>query len=274
MDIFTRVLVDEDRNDCIYVEKGATPNLIYINDVWDLFLNETEGGLIGAFVNNKLEGMGKITRLFKNIAWLETLRVHPSFQRKGLGQAIYDAYLKEAEAMNIEKLGMYTEMYNLASKALAERNGFSVKAHMTELTMDVKQEKLSKFSFQQVSEEKGEETLSPYYKDIGPFLVINRTFFPVEEGLGAHVAKNGWLYKDKDDTVLVAGYRFQPEKALHIPFISGDRKEALVFGHYLACQTKSKKLSTLQVMDSLRICEYKKDGFSIDGSYMTLWREF
>lgn len=271
MDIVTRAIVDRDREACIYVEKAAMPHNRYIDDVWDMFLYKTDGDLIGAFVDGKLYGMGKLTRLYKDYGWLETLRVHPDYQNKGVGQEIYKGYLKHMEELNLKSVGMYTEMYNKISKHLAEKNGLKVKAQFTELLKPVIDSQASYNDFKLVKREDGEKILSPLYKEMGAYIVINRTFFPVGEGLGEYLAGENWVYIDDKDNILIAGYRFQPENAFHIPFMKGDIDYILEFANYLGNKSKSKNLSILKDRGSKEISFFKEKGFKLDDDYMTLW---
>ena len=274
MNIETRRVIDINRDECIYVEKGSMPHNRYINDVWNMFLYETEGDLIGAFVDGKLQGMGKLTVLYNEYGWLETLRVHPAFQNMGLGQEIYNAYLKHIEELKLKSVGMYTEMYNKISKHLAEKNGFKVSAEYTEILKAIEDSNYNNEEFFKVDSEKGEEILSPYYEEMDKYIVINRTFFPVDKGLGKFLASKGWLYTDNNSTVIICGYRFQPEKAFHVPFVKGDIKKALNFTNYLGEKAGSKNLSILKPVGSKEIEIFTKEGFEIDDDYMTLWMDF
>ena len=252
MNIETRRVTDNNRDECIYVEKGSMPHNRYIDDVWNMFLYETKGDLIGAFVDGKLQGMGKLTVLYNDYGWLETLRVHPDFQNMGLGQ----------------------EMYNKISKHLAEKNRFKVSAEYTEILKPVEDSDYKNDDFIKVNSLKGEEILSKYYDEMDKYIVINRTFFPVDKGLGKFLASKGWLYTDGKGSIIVCGYRFQPEKAFHIPFVKGDIKKALNFANYLGKKAGSKNLSILKPVNSKEIEIFIKEGFKIDDDYMTLWMDF
>lgn len=271
MKIITRAIEERDREGCIYVEKGAMPHNRYINDVWDMFLYKTDGNLIGAFCDDKLCGMGKLTRLYKNFGWLETLRVHPDYQNKGVGKEIYKAYLKHMKELNLISVGMYTEMYNDISKYLAEKNGLSVREEFTEILKPVIEVNEEYNNFRLVKKEEGEELLSPYYNKMGNYIVINRTFFPVGEGLGEYLASENWVYIDENKNILIGGYRFQPEKAFHIPFMVGDIELLLKFANYLGNKSNSKNLSILKEKNSKDIDIFLEKGFVKDDNYMTLW---
>ena len=271
MEIKIRAIEDKDRDECIYVEKGAMPHNRYINDVWNLFLKETKGDLIGVFVDGKLQGMGKLTVLYNGYGWLETLRVHPDYQNKGIGQKIYDAYIKYMKDLKLKSVGMYTEMYNKISKHLAEKNGLTVRAEYTEILKPIYESEENFNDFKQVTEKEGENLISKYYNEMDDYIVINRTFYPVKKGLGEVLAKNGWVYKNENDDILIAGFRFQPEKAFHVPFIRGNIEHVLKFANYLGFKAGSKNLSILKPVNSKEINLFTDNGFKIDDDYMTLW---
>lgn len=271
MKVITKTITDKDREACIYVEKGAMPHNRYIDDVWNLFLYETDGDLIGAFVDGELQGMGKLTRLYGDYGWLETLRVHPDYQNMGIGQEIYNAYLKHMKELNLKSVGMYTEMYNKISKHLAEKNGMELSAEYTEILKPISKPEKENFDFKLVSKEDGEKLLSPHYGEMGEYIVINRTFFPVGEGLGEFLAGQNWVYKDSEYNILIGGFRFQPEKAFHIPFIKGNIAKTLEFANYLGYKSGSKNLSILKPVKDEIIELFVDNGFTVDDDYMTLW---
>lgn len=72
--------------------------------------------------------MGKLTVLFDGSAWLELLRVHPDFQRKGVGRAIYQRYFEQIKALGCPAARMYTGVSNKASAGLAEQFGLKRRA--------------------------------------------------------------------------------------------------------------------------------------------------
>lgn len=271
--IVTRAIVDSDRDACIYVEAGAMKHNRYIDDVWELFLHKTEGDLIGAFVDDKLYGMGKLTRLYGDYGWLETLRVHPDYQNMGVGQEIYKAYFKHIKELNLKSIGMYTEMYNKISRYIAEKNNLTIRAYYTELLKEIEKIPEFKNSFKLIEKADGERLLSPYYGEMGKYIVINRTFYPVGKGLGEFLAENKYFYMDDDNNILIGGYRFQKEKAFHIPFIKGDIDYIIKYANYLGNKSNSKNLSMLKEKDGEEIELFNNKGFTIDGNYMTLWIE-
>jgi len=232
MMITTRPAAMDDRQRCIWIEDGAIRGIRYIDDVWPLFLGAGDGDLTLALKDGTLGGMGKLTHLYGGHCWLESLRVHPEFQNLGLGKAIYRRYFEEMAQRGLTACGMYTGFDNTHSRHLAELYGLSLKGRFGEYAMAVQDGDAP--AFEVVAEADGEAVLAPHYGEMGGFAVLNRTWFPVRAGLGAEMARRGWLYRSSNGSLVVAGYRFQPSKALHVPFLHGDAGACLAFCHQLA----------------------------------------
>lgn len=275
MEIIVRALTDQDKEAALRVEAGAMPDNKYLNEVWPLFTAGSDGDLLGAFVANSLAGIGKITRLYGDYGWLETLRVHPDRQRKGLGRAIWAGFFREIERMKIKSVGMYTEAENVVSKGLAEQFGLSLSGFYREFRLalggpDAAEQPAPQAgpgaasasvisqqlqpgggffndhsTFEPVPIAEGERALSGHYKKMPPHLVVNRTFYPAAEGLGRHLAQAGWLYRSREGDLLVAGNRFHADRLLHVPYFSGRREPALAFATRLAVENGAPALSCL-----------------------------
>jgi GNAT superfamily N-acetyltransferase len=230
-----RALKDGDRAGAVAVEAAAMPGHRYLDDAWDLFTKKSKGALSGVFAGSEIIGIGKLTVLYGNFGWLETLRVDPEWQSQGAGKALYRSWAKEAEALGLTQVGMYTGATNVVSRHLAEINGLHMAGAYGEFTRAVRPLTKEECSdFVQVSPAEGEACLSPCYPEMkGGFLCLNQTYYPVGPGLGTCMAENGWLYTD-GTTMLVLGARFQPEAGLFLPFLSGDAGKALTFADALA----------------------------------------
>ena len=61
---------------------------VELADVLDYYTT-TRGEFTVVCVDGKPVGIGKLTVLYDNSAWLELLRVHPQYQRQGAGTALY-----------------------------------------------------------------------------------------------------------------------------------------------------------------------------------------
>ena len=245
MTVTTRSALDADRARCIWIEDGAIRGIRYIDDVWPLFLGAGDGDLTLALQDGTIGGMGKLTHLYGGHCWLESLRVHPDFQNLGLGKAIYRRYFEEMAQRGLTACGMYTGFDNTHSRHLAELYGLSLQGRFGEYAMAIG-DVASAPAFAPVAEEAGEAALAPHYAEMGDFAVLNRTWFPVAQGLGAEMARRGWLYRGQNGALVVAGSRFQPQKALHVPFIHGDAGACLAFCHQLAREQGAAQLTAVR----------------------------
>lgn len=265
MKITTRAATDLDREACLWVEDGAMPGYGYLNDAWNLFLHQTDGDLTCALADDKIAGIGKLTRLYNSYGWLETLRVHPDYQGKGLGKAIYKRYLEEMKELKLTAIGMYTGTSNLVSKGLAELNGLHVQEQFTEFIRPVSANGISDLDrFSPVSEEKSEDFLPAVLEEMGKFVCVNRTFYPVKPGLLTHFAKEGYLYSDKEGNFIIIGARFQPQKSQHIACMCGDKEKLLQFANELAVKREAKNLTCVYPYSQKDNREYLlKKGFQI-----------
>ena len=122
MQITTRPFQDAELGRCLEIERAAVRSNHYLNDVIDYY-RTTKGEFTLALADSFPAGMGKLTVLYDGSAWLELLRVHPDFQRQGMGKAIYRRYLEQVTAFGCPSARMYTGVKNVASAALAEQFG-------------------------------------------------------------------------------------------------------------------------------------------------------
>lgn len=297
MEIAVRALTDRDKEAALWVEQGAMPDNKYLGDVWQLFTIGSEGDLLGAFSGGCLAGIGKITRLFGDYGWLETLRVHPAWQRKGLGRAIWEGFFREIERMKLKSVGMYTEAENKISKGLAEQFGLSVRGFFREFRLPLNGKAPAEdVLFEPVPAAEGEALLCGLYDEMPPYLVVNRTFYPAAEGLGRHLAEASWLYRSREGGLVVAGNLFHAQRLLHVPYFSGRAGQALAFAAKLAAACGAPALSCLCPIisepagdgaDIHRKLEGRGSngggpaiiepmqnyGFTPGNAFMTLWRE-
>jgi len=86
MEITIRPTVITDFERLIKVETAATPGLSYLPNVFGTFLNDTSGAFLTAEFDGEIVGCGKFSVMPDGSAWLETLRVLPEYQGKGIGR--------------------------------------------------------------------------------------------------------------------------------------------------------------------------------------------
>ena len=274
MKAWTRPATDSDRERFIWIEKGATPGLSYVNDVWEMFTDGQSGEFSAALYGDELGGMGKLTRLYGSYAWLETLRVHPDYQGKGLGKAIYDRYMEQMAQMNLSAAGMYTNYENIVSRSLAEKYGLEVMDRFSEYThAEFPIPDIDTSGLKLVCINDASAVFSEHFDKEQKFIVLNRTFYPVRDGLSHILAANKWLYIC-DYGMIIMGYRFQPKKALHIAFMQGDKEQLLKLAYAKAADIGAGTVSAMRVYDDLEEYEFlKRHAFAKNTTdYITLWR--
>ncbi|MCL2566399.1 MAG: GNAT family N-acetyltransferase [Defluviitaleaceae bacterium] len=270
MTTYTRSIKDSDFDKCIWIETGATPGLSYVADVWDSFTKDhpNNGEFSAAFYGDNLGGIGKLTRLYGSYAWLETLRVHPDYQGKGLGKAIYNRYMEQMEALNLKAAGMYTNYDNIISRSLAEKYGLTLHTRFSEYT---------KNDFTPPDKPLPPATPKDLtLPNLPPFLVLNRTFYPTASKdsrlLVETFTKNNWIYTS-DYGILIMGYRFQPKKALHIAYMEGDKAKLLPLAYQRAAEIGAGSVNLMIPYNNMELAEFLiTHGFiknPID--YITLW---
>lgn len=239
----------EDREKVIAVESGATPNLSYLANVFDMFLSEKSGEFIVAEVDRKLVGCGKFTKMPDGSAWLEALRVLPEYQGMGIGKCFYKKFFDMARHRDVTTMRMYTGVKNAVSKGLAEQFGFHVSAAYRGAWLPCPQEsgRESTDTFRLVTDpDRATAILMPFFEKWTGFLVMNRTFFALKPALCRNLAQKGCIYEDpKSRSVITLGARFMSEQALHIGVFGGDTEACLEFAAKEGATKCTKRLSCL-----------------------------
>lgn len=267
MQITTRPFQNEDLAECLKIEAAAVPANWYFKDVLDYFTT-TKGELTLGLVDGQIAGFGKLTVLFDGSAWLELLRVDPRFQRKGVGAHIYQRYLAQLEEMNCPAVAMYTGVRNVASAALAEKNGLHRGQEFRGMSLDVTAAPdPAPASLTMVQDkERAIQLLDPLKQQCGGRLSINHTFYRMNNSTYGGFASNGWVF-ESPDSLLVMGARFQPAKALYIAALAGDKQQAL---NYAIAQAKSRGIPKITAhfppADSQMEAFYQQNGFTLDRS--------
>jgi len=94
-----------------------------------------------------------------------------------------------------------------------------------------------------VSEAKAPALLAPLAERYNGYFVLNRTYYRINEANCKGLAAAGRLWQHRESgTLVIAGARFQSDKALQIPLIEGDRARGLAFAHLLASQRGASRL--------------------------------
>jgi GNAT superfamily N-acetyltransferase len=235
----------EDLDDVIWVESLSTPSLSYVPHVWDMFLNDEEGDWSVDLLDGKIMGCGKYSILPDGSAWLETLRVVPEAQGKGLGKRLYEHWLKLSEEKGIKAMRMYTGVKNVVSEGLAKRYGLSLAQtfHGTKMTAESFEVKHGFEIASNVSE--ATDLLMPLGEKWGGWVVLNRTYYKWSPEICNWLTENGMVYRDPDGNVVVMGARFMKEFQLHIGLFDGDAETCLGFAKSEAAARGVKSLHCL-----------------------------
>jgi GNAT superfamily N-acetyltransferase len=93
----------------------------YIEYVWDEWLHDPQGMLFVATSDGQPVGVAHIRMLNKTEAWLEGMRVAPTFRRQGIATALFEAQLLEAMRRGAKTVRSITESTNTTSIRLMEQ---------------------------------------------------------------------------------------------------------------------------------------------------------
>ena len=269
MQITTRAYTPEDFERCRWIEQGAVKANHYFADVIDYY-RTTAGELTVACVDGQPVGMGKLTVLYDGSAWLELLRVHPDFQRKGVGRAIYRRCFEQIEQLGCPAARMYTGVRNVASAGLAECFGLRRGPEFHSMSAPTPNE-THPAGLHRIEAAEAIERLPELIAQTGGFLSINHTFYQLNRPTCFGFAAAGWVYGDGEGSVLVCGARFQPQKALSIAALSAPDKakkeNTLSFARRLAAMTGAEKLTVhFPNQDQQEQEFYQAHGFTVDPS--------
>lgn len=226
---FTVKLADyNDMQAAVKVEKETMGDYVYLEDAWHYF-NSLKGGLVCVYDGDKMIGIGRFSVLPDGSGWLETLRVIPSYQRKGAGKEIYKKWLELAKQLNCPSMAMFTGVNNAASSGLAELYGLKTVAHhkgyhLTNL------EGGDAHNFKHINWQRAVELMLPKKEEYNNYMTFNRTFHRINEANIKTFACEGKVFEEKETgSFIVCGARFQHQVALHIAMMDGDLDRCIDF---------------------------------------------
>ena len=268
MAITTRGFTPADLAACSAIEAATIPNNQYLKDVVGHYTT-TRGELTLGLVDGQIAGIGKLTVLFDGSAWLELLRVHPDYQRRGVAAQIYVRYMEQIAQLGCPAVAMYTGLKNVPSAALATKNGLTrgQEYHGMSLELAGVQAPQSGHQLELVDcPRQVEQLLEPLRAQAGGRLNINHTFYAMNPGTYSGFASSGWVYANEACT-LVMGARFQPKKALYIAALAGDMQQGL---DYAIARAKALGVGKINVHfplgDGQAEAFYAANGFVADPS--------
>ena len=232
----------EDLPRLLEIEQGATPGLLYLEDVKEEFFDPDRGELIVAETEGVPAGFVHISLQADGAAWLETLRVDPAYQKQGCGTALWKAMMTAAEKYRVPAMRMYTGRTNIASYTLARRNGLDIAAETLEATLLAQHvEKAASPAFEPLDFPQAAALLSKYWAGFDEVACLNRTFYKGNAATVRMLCGEGMVY-GCEDSVVVLGRRFKNVDALHIGLFGGDVAACLAFAKQKLLETGLSKL--------------------------------
>lgn len=94
----------------------------YIPYVWEEWLRDEQGLLLVAEHSGNLVGFGKLTRLSAEDWWMEGLRVHPQYERRGIATQLHEALLAHWEKVGSGAVRLATSSSRLAVHRLCQHS--------------------------------------------------------------------------------------------------------------------------------------------------------
>jgi hypothetical protein len=185
-----------------------------------------------------------------------------------VGAHIYKRYLAQLEELDCPAAAMYTGVRNVASAALAEKNGLRRGQEFRGMSLDVTASPAPAAADMALVSDKERACLllDPLKEQCGGRLSINHTFYQMNQRTYGGFASSGWVF-ESPDSLLVMGARFQPAKALYIAALAGDKQQAL---NYAVAQAKSRGVPKITAhfppADSATEAFYRQNGFTLDPS--------
>lgn len=262
---FTVKLADyADIEAAVAVEEETMGGTGYLRDAWHYF-NSLGGGLVCVYDGDKMIGIGRFSVLPDGSGWLETLRVIPSYQRKGAGRKIYDKYVELAKANGCPSMAMFTGLTNVASSSLAEIYGLRTLAqhkgwNLTDLSGG------DAHGFKHVNWKRAEELIVPMKEKYHDYMTFNRTFHHINSANAKQFACEGKVFEDKDSgSFIVCGARFQHQVTLHIAMMGGDYDKCIDFAINYAKAQGLEKITCTVVLENEEVQNaLAKRGFVMD----------
>lgn len=266
MDFTVKLAAYGDMAEAVKVERETMGDYVYLEDAWHYF-NSLNGGLVCVSHGEKMVGIGRFSVLPDGSGWLETLRVIPEYQRKGIGREIYKKYVELAQKNRCPSMAMFTGVNNVASSALAEVFNLKTAAqhrgyHLTNL------EGGDPHGFVHAGWQRAVELILPMQKEYNNYMTFNRTFYRVNEANAKQFAIEGKVFEDKESgSFIVCGARFQHQAALHIAMMGGDYDKSIDFAvNYAKAQGLKKVSCTYAIANEKLEAALKNRGFTADKS--------
>lgn len=274
----TRKATMADLDRMLQIEESAIPGYGYLYENRHFYFDgvENTGEMILAELDGYPVGMGQYSVLPDGSGWLEILRVEQAHQHKGAGWAIYKRYMELAEETGAKSVAMFTGWKNVASKTLAEKNGFHLAAAMAQYDKVMGEGEADEAilaQFRLVTDpEEAEQLINA--EGWGPFMALNRTFFHYNRPLMAYLCSRNMVYTDGKNTVVV-GCRMLKHRGYHIGWMGGDMQTCLKLAEAVTRREGLPKLTIMFPPERADlIAEVTGAGFAHGGELIIMEREF
>ena len=110
----------------------------YTHGSWDEDLDHIpeiyfpNGEFLVGELDNKIVAMGALKKISNDIGEIKRIRVHPSLQRQGIGQQIYDLLEEKAREIGYKILQLDTSIKQVGAQKLWQKNGYKELRRETE----------------------------------------------------------------------------------------------------------------------------------------------
>ena len=132
----------------------------YVPHVWGEWLADPQGLLAVVEFGGRVVGLGKLTQLSARDWWLEGLRVHPDFERRGIASHLNDFLLDYWLRKGAGVIRLVTASYRLPIHRICEHTGFRKVGEFTPFlapTIELKSGGRDEISFAPVTGSQAEE---------------------------------------------------------------------------------------------------------------------
>ena len=125
-----RKAIDSDREIVLDFCKNTFEWGDYIDRVWDSWINDSSGLLLVTETNAKNNTKGypialsRISACPNNLAWIEGLRVNPSYRKQGVATSLVEYMLNFGIKKGFKDASAIVSVRNTASQKMLEKQGF------------------------------------------------------------------------------------------------------------------------------------------------------
>lgn len=127
----------------------------YVPRVWNRWLEEKDGRILVATINNVPVGISHVKVLKPGEAWLEAARTDPKYRRKGVATAITKECFKFALQKDVKLVRLATNSDNTAALRALRKLGFKLVSEFVKMTCKkMEADKSEKTKWAKVRDEK------------------------------------------------------------------------------------------------------------------------